>query len=100
MGLSPPHFVLGQHWKNHFTKKVAETGAAIDVGQLRKWINDPKPMGLPKEAEHLVILIYALQTIQSFLIHCAPFPQPALGNLPDLCVLRPDEVPPLINGTA
>ena len=26
MGLDATHFVLGQHWKNHFTKKVAETG--------------------------------------------------------------------------
>ncbi len=82
MGLDATHFVLGQHWKNHFTKKVAETGSAVDVRQLRKWIDDPKPMGLPKEAEHLVILIYALQTNQTFFIHEGPFPQAALGNLP------------------
>ncbi len=56
MGLDATHFVLGQHWKNHFTRKVAETGSAVDVRQLRKWIDDPKRMGLPKEAEHLVIL--------------------------------------------
>ena len=48
MGLDATHFVLGQHWKNHFTKKVAETGAAIEVRQLRKWIDEPKPMGLPE----------------------------------------------------
>ena len=94
MGLDATHFVLGQHWKNHFTRKAAETGSAVDVRQLRKWIDDPKRMGLPKEAEHLVILIYALQTNQTFFIHKGPFPQAALGNLPDLCVLRAEELPP------
>jgi hypothetical protein len=93
MGLDATHFVLGQHWKNHFTRKVAETGSAVDVRQLRKWIDDPKPMGLPKDAEHLVILIYALQTNQTFFIHEGPFPQAALGNLPDLCVLRAEKLP-------
>ena len=54
----------------------------------------PSAMGLPKEAENLVILIYALQTNQSFFIHEGPFPQAALGNLPDLCVLRAEKLPP------
>ena len=73
MGLDATHFVLGQHWKNHFTKKVAETGGAIEVRQLRKWIDEPKPMGLPKEAENLVILIFAEQTNRSFFLHGSPF---------------------------
>ena len=94
MGLDATHFVLGQHWKNHFTKKAAETGAAIEVRQLRKWIDEPKPMGLPKEAENLVILIHALQTNHSFFIHGAPFNEATLGNLPDMCVLRAEKLPP------
>src|SRR5208337_1361368 len=94
MGHDATHFVLGQHWKNHFTKKVAETGAAIEVRQLRKWIDEPKPMGLPKEVENLVILIQALQTNHSFFIHGAPFNEATLGNLPDMCVLRAEKLPP------
>ncbi|NLY00516.1 MAG: hypothetical protein GXY83_30845 [Rhodopirellula sp.] len=35
------HFVLGQRWKDHFTRKAAESGAAITVQALRRWI--PKP---------------------------------------------------------
>jgi len=93
MGHDATHFVLGQHWKNHFTKKVAETGGAIEVRQLRKWIGEPKPMGLPKEAENLVVLTYALQTNHSFFIHGAPF-EATLGNLPDVCVLRAEKLPP------
>jgi hypothetical protein len=93
MGHDATHFVLGQHWKNHFTKKVAETGGAIEVRELRKWIDEPKPMGLPKEAENLVVLTYALQTNNSFFIHGAPF-EATLGNLPDVCGLRAEKLPP------
>ncbi len=93
MGLDATHFVLGQHWKNHFTRKAAEAGGAIEVRQLRKWIDDPKPMGLPKEAGNLVILTYAQQTNHAFFLHGAPF-EAALGNLPDLCVLRAEKLPP------
>jgi hypothetical protein len=32
MGHDATHFVLGQHWKTHFTKKAAETGSIITVG--------------------------------------------------------------------
>ena len=93
MGLDATHFVLGQHWKNHFTKKAAETGGTIEVRQLRKWIDEPKPMGLPKEAENLVILIHALQTNHSFFIDTGPFNEVTLGNLPDPCVLRAATAP-------
>ena len=94
MGLDKTHFVLGQHWKNHFTRKVAETGGTVDVRQLRTWIDEPKPMGLPKEAENLVILIYALQTNRSFFIHNGPHPEASITKLPDLCVLREQKLPP------
>ncbi|MGZ3472342.1 MAG: hypothetical protein ACXVA6_20435, partial [Isosphaeraceae bacterium] len=29
MGVDATHFVLGQHWKNHFIRKAAETGGAM-----------------------------------------------------------------------
>ena len=92
MGLDKTHFALSQHWKNHFTRKAAETGGTVDVRQLRSWIDEPKPMGLPKEAENLVILTYALQTNRSFFIHNGPH-DGSLTNLPDLCVLREQKLP-------
>ena len=98
MKLDATHFVIGQHWKNHFTRKLAEAGltatTGVEVQQLRKWINEPKPMGLPKEAENLVILLYALQTNQSFFMHGAPFTDPNLSNLLDRCILKPVDLPP------
>jgi hypothetical protein len=93
MGLDATHFVLGQHWKNHFTKKAAETGAPLEVRQLRKWIDEPRAMGLPKEAQNLVIVTYAIQTNLSFYLHNAPHPEAGPGNLPDLCELRAVDLP-------
>ena len=99
MGLDATHFVIGQHWKNHFTRKVAEAGltatTGVEVRQLRKWINEPKPMGLPKEAENLVILIYALQTNQSFFIHECTVYRPELEQSARLAAfVKPIDLPP------
>jgi len=92
MGVDATHFVLGQHWKLHFGRKSAETGGELSVGQLRKWIDDPKPMGLPKDAQNLVILIYAAQTSQTLYLHGAAF-EATLSNVPDACELRKDKLP-------
>jgi hypothetical protein len=86
------HFVLGHHWRNHFTKKAAETGSAMTAGQLRKWIDVPKPMGLPKEVQNLVILTVAEQTNRTFHRHGAPW-DATLTNLPDDCELREQKLP-------
>ena len=65
------HFLLGQRWKDHFTRKAAETGGPMEVKNLRKWIDEPKPMGLPKECANLIILVFAAQTNRSFFRHGA-----------------------------
>jgi hypothetical protein len=92
MDLDATHFLLGQHWKNHFTRKAAETGAAVEVRPLRKWVDDPKRMGLPREVENLLILVYAQQSNRSFLLHNAPC-DVTLSNIPDLCQLREQKLP-------
>jgi hypothetical protein len=92
MGDDATHFVLGQHWKNHFARKAAEAGSTLTVSQLRTWIDEPKPMGLPREAENMVILLFAEQTNRSFFLHSAPF-DPTLTNLPDRLELREQKLP-------
>jgi hypothetical protein len=93
MGPDATHFVLGQHWKNHFTRKIAQTGSALSVGQLRQWIDDPRRMGLPKEAANLVILAFAEQTNRSFYEHGGP-QEGSLVRLPDHFELREQKLPP------
>jgi hypothetical protein len=94
MGLDATHFVLSQHWKTHFDRRTADSGnPTITVGQLRDWIDDPKPMGLSKEAENLVILLFATQTNRAFYRHGGPYDEPTLQNLPDDCELRMVHLP-------
>jgi hypothetical protein len=92
MGDDATHFVLGQHWKNHFARKAAEAGSTLTVSQLRIWIDEPQPMGLPREAENMVLLLFAEQTNRSFFLHSAPF-DPTLTNLPDRLELREQKLP-------
>lgn len=87
MGLDATHFVLGQHWKTHFTRKAVGTGSTMTVGQLRRWIDDPRPMGLPKDVQNMVILIFAAQTNHTFYRHSGPY-EPTLQSIPDDCELR------------
>ncbi|MGH7139613.1 MAG: hypothetical protein ACREHD_28060, partial [Pirellulales bacterium] len=82
----------GQHWRTHITRKAAETGAALTVDQLRKWTDEPRAMGLPKEAANLVILVFAAQTNRSFYLHGSPY-EASLTNLPEKCELREQKLP-------
>jgi hypothetical protein len=92
MGSDATHFVLGQHWKNHFTRKAAQTGSALTVAQLRQWLDDPRPMGLPKEAANLVLLAFAEQTNHTFYSFRGP-EEGTLTNLSDVLQLRPEKLP-------
>ncbi|MAX35346.1 phage resistance protein [Gimesia sp.] len=93
LGLDKTHFVLGQHWKTHFDRKAVETSSGFSVGQLRKWIDDPRPMGLPKEAQNLIILIYAAQSNMTLYLHGGAFDETTLSNVPDACELRKVDLP-------
>ncbi|MHC4880519.1 MAG: phage resistance protein [Planctomycetota bacterium] len=92
MGHDATHFVLGHHWRNHFQRKAAEAGGSLSVGQLRDWIDQPRAMGLPSEAQNLVIIAFAEQTNHTFLKHGAPW-DGTLSNLPDDCELRQQKLP-------
>ncbi|TYQ28695.1 phage resistance protein [Pseudanabaena sp. UWO311] len=86
------HFVLGQHWKQLFTRKIAEAGGAISVGQLRRWLDELKPMGLPAIAQNLVILIFTAQTNRlAYRSNLAI--EPTLKSLPDDIEFRTQQLP-------
>ncbi|MBI4602632.1 MAG: phage resistance protein [Planctomycetes bacterium] len=85
-------FVLGHHWKEHFTRKMALSGTAPTVKQLREWTDEPRPMGLPREVQNLVILIFAEQTDHELFHHGAPY-EASLTDLPDALELRKPALP-------
>jgi hypothetical protein len=87
-------FVKGEQWKQHFSRQLAkEGGGPVTVERLRKWLDAPKPMGLPTVAEDLVISCWALQTGHAFYRGEVPIPAPAPGDLRDDMVLRPVALP-------
>lgn len=86
------HFLLGHHWRSHFLRKHAERGGAMTVAKVRAWIGEPQAMGLPRDVQSLIILVFALQTNRSFFLHGGPM-QPTLENLPDELELREQKLP-------
>jgi hypothetical protein len=79
-------FVLGQHWNDHFDKAIARATqqgqSEITVGDLRRWIDDPDPLGLPPQLQALVIIVYAAQSGRTFRRHGGPA-EPSLDKLDD-----------------
>jgi hypothetical protein len=86
------HFILLQYWKNHFLRKEAEYGDSVTVAKLRAWIDDPKPMGLPRELQSFVIMSFAAQTNRTFFLHGGPY-RAALDLLPDDLELKEQSLP-------
>ena len=93
MGPDATVFLLTKEWREHFTRRQAATGAPFEVANLRRWIDDPKPMGLSREAQNLIILLFARQTNRTFYLHNGPYPEPSLQSIPDACELRNVELP-------
>lgn len=92
MGHDATHFVLGHHWRQHFTRKAAETDGTMSVRQLRQWLDEPRPMGLPKDVQNLIILLFAEQTNRTFYRHGARW-EATLTTLQDECELREQKLP-------
>ena len=64
------------------------------MGKLRKWTDEPEPMGLPEPIQDLLILAYAEQTNRVFKYHLGPAIA-EIGSLDDDMTLEevalPDE---------
>ncbi|MGH9844061.1 MAG: phage resistance protein [Blastocatellia bacterium] len=90
--MAETHFMLGMHWKNLFLRKEGGHETAMTVGALRQWMDEPQPMGLPRELQNLIILTFAAQTNRSFARHGGPHAA-SLDSLPDDLELREQQLP-------
>lgn len=89
------HLVLELHWRKHFLQKQAEAGIdgeSLTVAHLRRWMDEPRPMGLPTEVQNLVIHTFAAQTNRSFYLSKGPY-RPTLENTPNELVLKEQALP-------
>lgn len=85
-------FVLGHHWRQHFHQKAAADGGPITVAKLRAWMDEPRPMGLLRDVQNLVILLFAQQTSRSFFLHGTPI-TPGLEKIENEAELREQSLP-------
>jgi hypothetical protein len=75
------------HWDAHFTREIGKWRDAggegnPTVGELRRWIDQPRAMGLSTEVQNLVLLVWAESTDRAFTEHGGPA-RTELGTLGD-----------------
>lgn len=75
------------HWDTHFTREVGKWREAggdgnPTVGDLRRWIDQPRAMGLTAEIQNLVLIVWANASDRAFSDHGGPA-RVDLGNLAD-----------------
>lgn len=88
---------VSQRWETHFTRKLAErtqSGATghVTVVELRAWIDEPSPMGLSKELQNLVLVVWAAATDRIFTDHGGPA-RVAIDGLSDHYEVVAQELP-------
>lgn len=94
--MAETHFVLGQAWKNHFTKShSASEQASPTVADLRRWMDLPEERGLPKEMQNLLILTYADQTNRSFVRYGGNYEPTLEESIPGEVELKEQALPDL-----
>jgi len=86
------HFIIGHHWKAHFTRFRDQDTDDLTVEKLRTWIDVPHRMGLTREAQNLVILVYAAQCGMSFALHGGAC-DATITKLDDTWVLKQEAIP-------
>ena len=89
----PAHFVASTYWRDHFERYLAsEAPVPLRVGDLRRWIDQPKTAGMPKKLSDLVIAVYLAQTNRLMIAAGRPL-QPEIGNLDDAYELHQQQPP-------
>lgn len=86
------HFLPSSHWSDHIKRKSHQAGGELKVERLRRWINEPKAMGLPVEAENLVLMLFAEEGNYTFLEHNAP-EEPSLNKIRNTWILKAQSLP-------
>lgn len=90
---SQTHFMLATYWAEHFARLHAQSGGGLlTAGQLKSWIDQPKPMGLTEDVRNLVILAFAAQADRTLLRNGAPA-SASLERIDDLVELHEQPLP-------
>ena len=90
------HLLIETTWQSHFAQQQALDAQAgpLTVARLRRWIDQPRAMGLPIELQNLIILAWAQQTNRRLVLNGGPF-EAEVDRLPDEVELREQTLPEL-----
>lgn len=95
--LSEAHFVPSSFWPTHFRRNLSEMGvendSEVSVADLRKIMNLPKPRGLLREVQDLVIICFAEQENRTFHLHGGKVESIDIDKLRDDYTLRAEPMP-------
>lgn len=87
------HLVMRDDIKDELTRRHnAEGNSTLDVGTLRRWVDNEGRRGLPRLLEELVIITFAQQTGRGFMLHGGVI-EPKIGSLEDRTELHQQAVP-------
>ncbi|TDH61146.1 phage resistance protein [Dankookia rubra] len=88
------HFVLSNHWAEHFARMHAQAGGGgpLTVARLRSWMDQPRPMGLTPDVQNLVVLAFAAQADRTLLRNGAPT-QASIERIDEAVELREQPLP-------
>ena len=91
---SQTYFMLSSHWAEHFARMHAQAGASgpLTVAQLRVWLDEPRAMGLPFEAQNLIVLAFAAQADRT-LVRNGAFAQASIERIDGDVELREQPLP-------
>jgi hypothetical protein len=91
---SQTHFMLSSHWAEHFARMHAQTGPGepLTVAGLRKWIDQPRQMGLTQDVQNLIVLAFAAQADRTLIRNGAPA-QASVDRIDDDVQLRAQPLP-------
>ena len=71
-------------WRHRLESACRQAEVEIPtVGQLRRWIDDPDPRGLPSDVQDLLVLVFADVTERSIQRYGQALPSPEIGSLQD-----------------
>ena len=85
------HFILGQHWRGHFLRRLADQSGPLTVRSMRGWIGE-QMTGLQPAFENLIVLTFAAQDHRVFFLRGGPA-RPSLDSIPDELELRQQAMP-------
>ncbi|RZS57946.1 DUF6079 family protein [Sphaerotilus mobilis] len=92
MGETP--LQIETHWQSHFSQQAARDAEAgpVTVARVRRWIDQPRAMGLPHELQNLIILAWALMTNRRLVQNGGPY-EADVDRLADDVELREQALP-------